>query len=599
MTLRAPELFDLILRAAKRRELWDLVFWMESKAPVLIQALETMLAAPAFVHNPAPASEASRTGPRTWLFDAEGRRYSTVYRVLPLVSTDRAAGTAGAVLASNLPQSFRPSPGYPAEFQARDLSEHRRIAQLDPARLLVQHGDATLGAPVVWPGGQGQGQGPAAPVYYPLGGNSRTLALATADADAYQAYLSALRTDWPGLAPSGEPPPGTRWGLFRVAFQVSGEPLDLAGATRLAGASQAATAGAESVLGKATSVARGLGLGSLTDLPPITWTQSIHRENVKDFMRANGAFWRALAAKLDPARAQSVASRPDAAAELIRQVLSLALPAEVRQQGLGSRGEEEALLAALPALVTLHRKVTERLAKANWDLLPRLGMVAQGAREITRQKLGLGTALEAWEASKRQGGLFAGRAATIFDELDPLGLLFALALKQAASRADPEKAMEGYLAPYMAEALSDRQAAGQAGMFAAEPAGPSPEEVLAKVLGKAAAAWAGEAGEAGLGGPRENPRVPVPTRAALSPEARSLLRSLTRAAVVVRQDAQVPGELMQARLVQATEKRHSWESGYQVATMKLKITAAGRTMLERWDREDLRAAERAQGGMGW
>ena len=51
-----------------------------------------------------------------WLYDALGRSYRVLYRV---VETQIDGG--GPVLASNIPHTFKPTPGYPTIFQARSL----------------------------------------------------------------------------------------------------------------------------------------------------------------------------------------------------------------------------------------------------------------------------------------------------------------------------------------------------------------------------------------------------------------------------------------------------------------------------------------------
>ena len=63
-----------------------------------------------------------------WLYDALGRSYRTLYRVIPT----RVNGT-GPVLTSNAPGSFRETPRYPRAFQARSLertSEKAKITKM-------------------------------------------------------------------------------------------------------------------------------------------------------------------------------------------------------------------------------------------------------------------------------------------------------------------------------------------------------------------------------------------------------------------------------------------------------------------------------------
>lgn len=419
--------------------------------------------------NPAPAVKGSRLGDEAWLFDAEGRRYRVSYQVLPAV---RAATPApGRVVASHHPLSLTPQPGYPREFQARDLAAEvgklDAIAKgLEPERVLVQHADPTLGPPVVWEGPDG--------TFYALAGNSRTVAMMRADDATFDRYLSTLRADWGALLPSENPPLGTRWLLVRVVTAADGSPLPIREAVQLAGASQGSSAGAESLLGKARSTARSLGLDSLDKLPAFQWSGvPVHAENVGDFIRANQGFWREVLSRLDPARRDAVSRIPEEAALLAQSLFAGVLPPDVDFE---DPRESQAILAALPTLVGLHLRVRGGQVKADWDLLPRLPVAMIGARVFA--KLSPAEVVGRLEAEASQGALFGGAAKPLLAELEPLGAMLALAVKKATERANPGAAMAEYLGRYVQAAEAD--APGQGGFGFGPP--PNPALALAEAI---------------------------------------------------------------------------------------------------------------------
>lgn len=458
----APVVYRHLVSAAGQARLRN---WAADHAPEILAAIARASTGPTVV---AP------------IFDAEGRRYEAVYRVLPA-----ALDGSGPVMPSHRPETLAPVPGYPPAFQARDLAEFaesekiRQIAQgLDPHKLLVPHSDATLGAPVVWPDGHGR--------YPVLAGNGRTVAFLTACARggttsaAYREYLAAALDIWPALAPALRQHAQVGYILMvvRELRAADGAPLPQAQAVQFAGASQGSTAAEESPFGKALSSMRGLGITGVADLPAFTWNGPINQDTIGDFTHKNRAFWAALLARISPARRAGYENRAEKAAELVSQVLVTAIPPEVLRIGLDDRKEQAALMGGMPAIMTLHGGVKRGEVKAIWDLYPQLGAAFGAARVLARRRLSLDGAISAWENEQKQTGIEGTESSLA--RIDPLGLVFALALKKAAGRADPAAAMTEYLGPYITAALDDRPE--QTGFFGFGAAGPSPVATLASAV---------------------------------------------------------------------------------------------------------------------
>ena len=137
-----------------------------------------------------------------WLYDALGRSYRVLYRVV-----ETKVDGQGPLLASNIPHSFKPTPGYPTIFQARSLeraAEKQKISRIaksmDPMQLLTPHADPTSGAPVVW---LSHGEDRTVPgQLYVLGGNGRAIGLLMADEEAYRDYERMGRAMWPEIWPT-------------------------------------------------------------------------------------------------------------------------------------------------------------------------------------------------------------------------------------------------------------------------------------------------------------------------------------------------------------------------------------------------------------
>lgn len=461
-TLGVPEVYQNLLRAASPPRLCR---WAATHAPALLAAIARHVVGPRVV---AP------------IFDAEGRRYTAIYRVLPV-----ALDGSGPVMPSHRPETLAAIPAYPHVFQARDLAEFaerekiRQIAQaLDPHKLLVPHSDATLGAPVVWEDAR---------MYPVLAGNGRTVAFLTAcarggvESAAYRAYVDAAQDIWPTLAPvlQRAVPAGFIQMIVRVLRAADGAALPAASAVQFAGASQGSTAAEESPFGKALSAMRSIGLTNVLELPAFAWNGPINQDTIGAFTRKNRAFWSALLERIAPTRRAGFENRAETAAELVSQVLVTAIPPEVLRVGLDDRKEQAALMGALPAIMTLHSGVRRGEVKAAWDLYPQLGAAFSAARVLSRRRLSLDGAISAWESEQRQTGIEGTESSLA--RIDPLGLVFALALKKAAGRADPAQAMTEYLAPYMSAALDDRPE--QASFFGGiGGVGPSPVATLAAAV---------------------------------------------------------------------------------------------------------------------
>ena len=370
------------------------------------------------------------------LFDAKGNEYRATYRVITT-----AINGSGPVVPSNNPETMRPEKGYPPAFQARSLEgsgeagKIRQIAKgLDPTRLLIRNADPTLGTPVVWAKGK---------KLFVLGGNGRTIAILSAPAERYAAYLAEGRSRWPYAFPKGQPPKGKRYILVRDVSAVDGQPLTEAQAVILAANSQDATSAAESPIGKALSAVRGLGIKSMGDLPAFSWGGIITSDNVGAFQKKNAAFVQSLLDRLDPAQAKLTASTPKLMADLVNAVMVGFLPAEVTRQGFANEKDERALLAAMPILVTLHQGVEQGNVKAGWDLLSRLDAARQFAVMVRNKSVKQAvTMVELADQQVQLGEGTKNAVKSLFDELDPLAVAFAILLKRAGAGRDPAVLIE-------------------------------------------------------------------------------------------------------------------------------------------------------------
>jgi hypothetical protein len=437
-------------------------------APPALRAWAKTVDLDAVVGRALIRSECDTTSP---LFDAEGRRYSVSYRVVRT-----AMDGAGPLVTSNLPHTFHADKSYPPALQARDLSSPAeatkitKIAQnLDPDRVLLPHGDPTLGAPVVWPGPDGR--------LYVLGGNGRTIAILMAPPDRVSSYNKALSRRWPSLAPVEPAPEGWRDVLVRVVSWPDGRELSLAEATMLAGASQESTAAAETPLGRALSVVRALGITDPSVLPPIDWSQPVTLDNIGEFQERNGAFWRSLMGRMDPARRDAVSQAPKAV-ELVKQVMVGFLPPGVRASGFGDEATEEALLAALPLLVSLEGQIAAGTVDAKWSLLRVLPEAVHMYRALQKRRIPISKAVELLEREAEQGRI--GETETLLSGISLLGFYLGVMLYRSSRLKDPSEGVSVVLKPYYFSALKDHP--GQGGMFGA--AAPSdPAGALATALG--------------------------------------------------------------------------------------------------------------------
>lgn len=404
-------------------------------------------------HRPeiaAAVQQADSPATTAKLVDAADHQYRVVY-MTAVTSLDG----RGPVIPSNSPVNFRTLPTYPPQFQARDLSEAGERTKidvmargLDPIRLLSPHLDPTLGAPIVW-------ISPDARMFV-LAGNGRTLAILRAPEDVYAQYLREGRRIWPTLDWTAGPA-GFRTMLVRAVFQPDGQALSMSAATQLAGASQASTAAEESPFGRALSTVRGLGL-SFAGLPAVEWTDTITAENLRDFTDRNRAFVNAVLARLPKHKAPAYMNSADKLAELLSQIFISAIPARVMEIGLSDRHEQTAVIAALPTLITLHEAIRRGTVKPGWDLLPRLGLAFEAAQALVKRRMSVEAAVTALEQEGRQGRIADAR--TIFSDLDPMGLIFAIAIKKAAARTAPDRAIIEYLQPFAAAALNDAPGQG-------------------------------------------------------------------------------------------------------------------------------------------
>jgi hypothetical protein len=436
----------------------------------------------------AQLREYGRATSFSWLFDALGRRYRTLTWV---IETSR-AGT-GPLLASNLPDTMAPTPGYPEAFQARSLQRHgerekiRLIARnLDPMRLVAPHVDATMGAPVVW---RGTGDhNTRADKLYVVGGNGRTLALLQAPDASYAKYAALAKMMWPELWPNSKPRRDSRRIVVRQVFssgctrrdlgQILGDDPGVARARRrcqltyrqaqeLAGATQQSLSGRETPLGEALSLVRSLGLSPASiakEVPAFRWGGVIARDTVsrgdgRGFIDhpANRAFLDYLRQRMGSERYNQYTADPDNAVRLINSVLIGFLPKQIVLEGFGSEREERAMMAALPIMVTLKMDTERQEIPRGWELLPHLED-ARAFVDCTR-RLSMTRTLSEIERMGRQETLMlrtrgpeAEIVRNLADRIHPLGILLGLTLKRAERAREPSLPIESTLTPYLMSA---------------------------------------------------------------------------------------------------------------------------------------------------
>ncbi len=443
------------------------------------------------------------------LYDAAGRKYRVLYRVLAT-----AVDGSGPVLASNMPGTYADTPGYPLAFQARSLKRtgervkiERIASDLDADRLLLPHADPTFGAPVVWEGNGEQGTKPGR--YYVLGGNSRTLAFLSASDAKIRGYEREGRVLWPDVWPDEPAPAGFRYLLVRQVYPADCPSMEDAlalnaacqmpfvQAQALAGATQQSMAGRETPLGEALSLVRGLGLAEniAAELPGFEWRGVVARDNVGDFagVAQNKTFLGDIQRRIGAERFSSYMGDPDNAALLVNSVLIGFLPRDILDRGFGNEREERALLSALPILATLAIAEKRKAISPGWDLLPHLSDARLFADAV--RSLSLKGALERVEEMYRQETLAlrtreGDAVLTLADRIGPLGVLLGLTIKRAEAQRDPSLGIESVLGPYAdaAFAAAETYPVAQRGLFggggAAMPPG-LPAETLGRVLAEA------------------------------------------------------------------------------------------------------------------
>jgi hypothetical protein len=447
-----------------------------------------------------------------WLYDALGRSYRVLYRV---VETQIDGG--GPVLASNIPHTFKPTPGYPTIFQARSLeraAEKQKISRIaksmDPMRLLTPHADPTSGAPVVW---LSHGESKSIPgQLYVLGGNGRVIGLMMTDEEAYQIYEKMGRAMWPEIWPTRPARKGSRHILVRQVFaswcsrrdmdaQQSNPDsrLSMTEATELAGATQSSLAAKETPMGEALSLVRSLGLDmhSLArQMPTFRWDGAIARDNVYEFLQENRSFGDWLSRLMGAEAWSSWTGDPDNTARLINATMIGFLPQSVVNEGFGSDREEKALLSALPILVQISVLADRGEIEREWDLVRHI----ESAREVLKsiRKLSFKATMAEIDrmANQETLNLVDKSGQPIVhptDKIEAEGILLGIVLKRGEQARDPsipvEQTLKRYLEIVQQVGQGDRQ-----GGFGAMMGGPrtDPETALGKALGESLRGKGGE-----------------------------------------------------------------------------------------------------------
>lgn len=406
------------------------------------------------------------------LFDSEGDEYRATYKVF---ATD--IDGMGPLLASNLPDTFEPTPGYPTVFQARTLQREgeknkiRKIARnLDPDRLLLHHSDPTFGTPVVWEGDGKQHKVGTKTLetpkgkYYVLGGNGRLMAILMAPTDRFQSYVQTGRSLWPDLWPSGSAPDGERRVLVRIATKKNGDKLTFSEARKLAGRTQQSPAGEQSPIGKSLSLIRSLGLEQVSDLPQFQWDRLITQDNVTEFMDRNDGYTRAVLSSMGKARAESYQQDDALMAQLFNDLMVGYLPKRFHLRGFVGEKQERALLTALPILVAIHQAVETGDVLPKWDLFPLLDgaeRFAQLTKTLSNRAAINYVELAAAQVQLGEGTEIEQKFQSLFDDLPLLAVLFGLVLKKGEKARDPAITISELLIPYANEALGTGDEADQ------------------------------------------------------------------------------------------------------------------------------------------
>jgi len=415
---------------------------------------------------------------QSYVYDSEGRRYPVHYVVV-------AAGLDGrtGVVPSHSPKDFAWTPGYPEGFQTRDLGtieesqKIRTIARnLEPYRLLGRHMDATLGPPVVWPGRDGR--------YFVLGGNGRTLAFLRADADHYAAYLAEGRKRWSECFPKRAAPEDTRWLLVRVAAGLTQEQ-----AIKLAAASQLSTSATEGRIGRALGIVRSLGLDA-GKIPLPYWTHALASEDLEAFLAGgyrnesdeiantraphNQAFKRAILSQMDRAKATRYEGDDEQMVDLLTAVLLGLLPPEIRRGNLLDNPKvEDALIGAMPAILTTHGLAKRKDIQPEYDLYAILPEAVNVFAELSRRKIPFARLKEAIDAERGSDSVPGVKR---LSDASDLTLALAGALYNASRRAAPSVVISDILTRYVEEAVKggSPQQTGFFGGFGF--GGPPPDE---------------------------------------------------------------------------------------------------------------------------
>lgn len=398
---------------------------------------------------------------RDTVYDAEGRRYHVVYRFVPAYPDGRTVAT------SHVATTLEWAAGYPAELQTRDLGSPEESVKIeniarnfDPLRLLGRNLDATLGPPVTWQGPDGR--------LYVLGGNGRTIAFLRAPDAAYQKYLDVGRCLWADF-PRQDAPKGSRWMLVRVVIGAT-----LAQATQLAAASQLSTSAEEGRIGKALGLIRSLRLDP-SGLPPVRWTTPIAADSVGEFSRENGAFMEALLEGMDPAKRARYRGDSDALATLVSAVLIGFLPPEIRKPGMFDNPRvEDALLGAMPGVLTTHGLAMQGLIYPEYDLYPVLPLAVDVFRALQRLRLSFEKLRSALDTERKTARI---PGAQRLSDAPDAAIALAAALYNASRRAAPEVAVSSMLTAYVDEAQKFNPR--QVGMFGGGGSHPPAAVLLA------------------------------------------------------------------------------------------------------------------------
>jgi len=361
----------------------------------------------------APAEQLGKEAP---LYDRNRREYRVRYAAVPLAD----------LVVSHEPGTGRMNPAYPQGLQARDRSSAASLRQVEqiagdlrPELLVGEHLDATSGPPVVW-------RDPKAGQYYVIAGNGRVMALNRAPAEAIGRYHQAVteRAESLGIK---RVPEGTA--LVRVL-----DAPDIETAKRMAASSQEGLSAQQTDLERAVGRAREVGLEDVSELPGFASPKEpITRDNVLPFLAENARLRNWLRERVGDRWAE-LESNPEAAAELVNDLMAATLPRQVHSVAQAASKDVEAMFQATAApMAALTREVDTGNIEAQYDLARHLADAAELFKLLKGRKGSIGKLLDDLDEVAETPTFGGTGFEDVLDRVSAEGVALAVAFARAAS----------------------------------------------------------------------------------------------------------------------------------------------------------------------